>query len=419
MKISISKSEAHGILDAPSSKSYTIRALMCAALSPGQSYIRHALAADDTLASSDVLQAIGVNILKSEYGWRVSGGSFKRPTEDLFCRNSAATFRFMAAIAALVPGTIRLVPGEGLAKRPIAPLLDALTQLGVKYHLDGSIVVIEGGSLPGGDVELPGDISSQFISALLIAGPLSQKGVNIKLATPLTSKAYIDMTIECLKKFGVRVSASPTMNEFSVAKQIYRPTDYSIEGDWSQASYLMAIGVLSGETITTNLNAESLQGDRLALGLMQRMGARFSVRRSSVMAQKSFLHGINADMSNCIDLLPTMAVLAATADGSSCFSNIQTARLKESNRVSAICQELQKMGIRTREEEHTLTIIGGSPHGAEIDSHSDHRLAMAFGVLGSAVGDTIIHGAECVDKTYPQFWQALASLGAKVEKDEQ
>ena len=418
MKVSISKSQTHGILDAPSSKSYTIRAMMCAALSPGQSYIRRALVSDDTLAAADVLQAIGVSIFKSEYGWHIGGGNFKRPNSELFCRNSAATLRFMAAIAALAPGTKLLVPGEGLSKRPVSPLLEAMTQLGVKCHLDGPIVVVESESFPGGDVALPGDISSQFISALLIAGPLSQKGVNIKLTTPLTSKPYISMTIECIRKFGVRVNAALDMNEFSVVKQEYRPTDYTIEGDWSQASYLMALGILSGETIITNLNAESLQGDRAALGLMQRMGAHFSVRRSSVMAQQSFLHSITADMSNCIDLLPTLAVLAAVAEGASHFNNIKTARLKESNRVAALCQELHKMGIRTIEDENTLTVIGGYPHGAEIDSHSDHRLAMAFGVLGTAIGDTIICDAECVDKTYPQFWQALTTLGAKVEHDD-
>ncbi|MCL1885945.1 MAG: 3-phosphoshikimate 1-carboxyvinyltransferase [Dehalococcoidia bacterium] len=419
MKVLICKSEAHGILDAPSSKSYTIRALMCAALSPGQSYIRHALASDDTLAACDVLQSVGISVWKSEYGWRVSGGTFKRPDGELFCRNSAATLRFMAAIAALVPGTIRLVPGEGLAKRPVEPLVCALSQLGVECRLDGPVVLVEGGNFPGGNVEMPGDISSQFISAILMAGSLSQKGVSIRLSTALASRPYVDMTMECLKKFGVRVSATPSMDEFSVAKQEYRPTDLTIEGDWSQASYFMALGILCGESITTNLNAESLQGDRVALALMQRMGARFSVRRSSVMAQKSYLHGINADLSNCIDLLPTLAVLAAVADGSSCFSNIQAARLKESNRVEALCQELHKMGIRTREEENSLTVIGGQPHGAEIDSHADHRLAMAFGVLGCAVGETVIHGAECVDKTYPKFWQALASLGAKVESNDE
>jgi 3-phosphoshikimate 1-carboxyvinyltransferase len=417
MKVSISKSPVHGILDAPSSKSYTIRALMCAALSPGQSYIRRALSSDDTLAAYDVLQKIGADIRQSAHGWRVSGGKLKAPDTELFCRDSAATFRFMMALAALVPGTVRLVPGPSLAKRPILPLLDALSQLDVKCRLDGSVVVVEGGSLAGGTVKLAGDISSQFISALLLAAPLAQQGLHIALTTPPVSKPYLDMTIESLKKFGIHVSAAPDMSDFKVSRQDYRPTDYTVEGDWSQASYLLALGALSEEVVVTNLSAESLQGDRVVLNLMQKMGARLSVRRSSVMVQKSYLHGISADLTDCIDLLPTLAVLAATAEGESQFSGIKSARLKESNRVQALKQELQKIGIRVHEEEDHLTIMGGRPRGAVIDPHGDHRLAMAFGVLGTAVGDTTILGAENVEKTYPEFWKALALLGAKVESD--
>ena len=418
MKVSVSKSEVRGILDAPSSKSYTIRALMCAALSPGESYVRRALSSDDTLAAADVLQQVGAEVRQSAYGWRVSGGKFKMPTSELFCRDSAATFRFMTALSALVPGTVRLAPGEGLSKRPVLPLLEALTQLGVKCSLDGSTVVVEGGVFPGGTVFMPGDISSQFISALLLAGPLSEQGLHIGLTTPLASKPYIDMTIECLKKFGIRVSASPDMADFKVARQDYRASDYTVEGDWSQASYLLALGALSGEVVVTGLNAESLQGDRVVLNLMQKMGARLSVRRSSVMVQKSYLRGINADLTDCIDLLPTLAVLASVAEGESQFSGIKGARLKESNRVESLMTELQKMGVRVREEENRLTIVGGHPHGAVIDSHSDHRLAMAFGVLGTAVGDTAVTRAESVDKTYPEFWKALSVLGARVESDD-
>jgi 3-phosphoshikimate 1-carboxyvinyltransferase len=418
MKVSVSKSEVRGILDAPSSKSYTIRALMCAALSPGQSYIRRALSSDDTLAAADVLQKVGIDVHQSAYGWRVTGGKFKAPSSELFCRDSAATFRFMTALSALVPGMVRLVPGESLAKRPVLPLLEALTQIGVKCSLDGSVVMVEGGVFPGGTVFMPGDVSSQFISALLLAGPHSEQGLHIGLTTPLASKPYIDMTIECLKKFGVRVSVSPDMADFKVSRQDYRATDYTVEGDWSQASYLLALGALSGELVVSNLNAESLQGDRMALNLMQKMGARLSVRRSSVMVQKSYLRGIKADLSDCIDLLPTLAVLASVAEGESQFSGIKGARLKESNRVEALKEELQKMGIRVREEENLFTIMGGRPKGALIDSHGDHRLAMAFGVLGTALGDTTITGAESVDKTYPEFWKALGSLGARVVSDD-
>jgi 3-phosphoshikimate 1-carboxyvinyltransferase len=390
---------------------------MCAALSPGQSYIRRALSSDDTRAAAEVLQKIGVDVHQSDYGWRVNGGKIKTPDSELFCRDSAATFRFMIALSALVPGTVHLVPGAGLAKRPVAPLIDAMAQIGTKCHMDGPVVVVEGGSFAGGTVQIPGDVSSQFISALLLAAPLAQQGIHIELTSPLASKPYIDMTIDCLRKFGVRVSAAPDMTDFRVTRQDYRTTDYTVEGDWSQASYLLALGALSGEVVVTDLNAESLQGDRVVLNLLQKMGARLSVRRSSVMVQKSFLHSISADLTDCIDLLPTLAVLAATAEGESHFSGIKGARLKESNRVEALTQELQKMGIRVHDEENLLSIMGGRPRGAVIDSHADHRLAMAFGVLGTAVGETVILGAECVDKTYPEFWKALGVLGAGVVSD--
>ncbi|MCL2678811.1 MAG: 3-phosphoshikimate 1-carboxyvinyltransferase [Dehalococcoidia bacterium] len=417
MKISISKSIAKGLLDAPSSKSYTIRALMCAALAPGHSYIRRALFADDTLAAADVLQKTGIGILKNEHGWGIEGGLLKTPSSELFCRDSAATLRFMTAISALIPGTVRLVPGAGLAKRPVLPLLDALTQLGVNCRLEDQTILVEDSEFHGGRVEMPGDISSQFISALLIAGARSQQGVQIALTSPPVSKPYLNMTIECLKKFGIHAAASPTMEEFRVARQDFRPVEYTVEGDWSQASYLLALGTLCGEVIVSNLNAESLQGDRVILTLLTRMGARLSVRRSSVMAQRSFLHGINADLSDCIDLLPTMAVLAACADGESRFSGVKNARLKESNRVEAVAAELRKTGIRVRDEDDVLVIFGGSPRGAVIDSHDDHRMAMAFGVLGAAAGDMTIEGAECVAKTYPDFWKSLTTLGIKVEND--
>jgi 3-phosphoshikimate 1-carboxyvinyltransferase len=417
MKVSVSKSQIHGIIDAPSSKSYTIRALMCAALAAGQSYIRRPLSSDDTMAAADVLRNIGAEIHQSAFGWRVTGGAIKTPESELFCRESAATFRFMVALSAAVPGIVRLVPGPTLARRPILPLIDALSQLGVKCRLDGSVVVVEGGSFSGGTAVLEGDVSSQFISALLLAGPMAQQGLHIELKSPPSSKPYLEMTVECLRKFGIRVTSAPGMMDFKVEKQDYRSTEYTIEGDWSQASYLLALGALSGDLVVSNLNAESLQGDRLVLNLMQKMGARLSVRRSSVMVQRSLLHGINADLTDCIDLLPTLGVLAAMADGESQFSGIKGARLKESNRVEALSQELQKMGIRVREDENVITIFGGHPHGAVIDSHSDHRMAMAFGVLGTAIGDTSITGAESVEKTYPDFWKALGSLGARVAYD--
>jgi 3-phosphoshikimate 1-carboxyvinyltransferase len=193
------------------------------------------------------------------------------------------------------------------------------------------------------------------------------------------------------------------------------PASFQVEGDWSQASYLLALGVLAGEVLVTNLNAESLQGDRAILRLLQQFGARFSQRGGSVMVNRSSLHGVNADLSNCIDLLPTVAVIAAVAEGETVLRGIDRARLKESDRVASLRQELTKMGIRVIEESDTLRIIGTKPRGAIIDSHGDHRIAMSFALLGAVVGDMVIEDAACVEKTYPEFWEVFQDLGGQVK----
>jgi 3-phosphoshikimate 1-carboxyvinyltransferase len=417
MKVSIGKSEIKGKLAAPPSKSYTIRSLMCAALAKGESHILNPLSSDDTEAASKALGQVGVDIQKKEGCWQVSGGCFHKPTEELFCRDSAATLRFMTAISSLIPGRIRLVPGPSLAKRPIKPLISALEQLGVRCQIQDATVIVDGGRLGGGKTRLPGDISSQFVSALLLISPLAEEGVTILLTTPPRSKPYLEMTLDCMKRFGVEARARDDLMQFEVSRQEYKPIEYQVEGDWSSASYLLALGAVSGQLEITNLNRDSFQGDRIMLNLVQEMGAKVVIGKGSVMVRKSKLKAIKADLADCIDLLPTMAVLAAVAHGKSQFTSISRARLKESNRVLALKQGLARMGVPVTEEEDRLTITGAKPNGATIDSFGDHRIAMAFSILGSVVGDTKINGAECVAKTYPEFWQVFNSLGGEVTLD--
>ena len=417
MKVSIHKGGVKGTVKAPSSKSYTIRGLMCAALAKGKSEIIHPLISDDTEAARDVLSKVGINIDKKGDIWQVTGGNFRKPDTDLFCGESAATLRFMTAICSVIPGKCRLTSAPSLSKRPIKPLLQALRQLGVNclYQEKVTLVIVEGGRLKGGVTELPGDISSQFVSALLIISPLADEGVKIRLTTPLESKPFILMTLECLEKFGIEVKASEDLRKFEVLKQPYKPTRYSVEGDWSSASYFLALGALSGEVEVENLNPESLQGDKVILNLLRDMGVSVEINKNSVRVRRSKLNAIQADLSNCIDLLPTMGVLASAADGVSQFVGIERARLKESNRVAALRQGLEGMGIKVTEESHRLTVTGSQPKGSAIDSKNDHRIAMAFSILGSVAGGTIINGAECVSKTYPEFWDALKSIGGEVE----
>lgn len=421
MKASVSSREIKGRVSAPSSKSYTIRGLIGGALAHGTSRILQPLGSDDTTAAASVLKKLGTGIRQSKAAWTVNSEGFKAPSGDLFCGDSATTLRFMTAICSVVPGTCRLTAGASLSQRPVQPLIDALRQLGVKCSSNGPFppVTVEGNKLKGGITSLPGDISSQFVSALLLVAPLTEQGVTVRLTSPLESRPYVMMTLDIMQWFGITVAFNDALDEFQIEPQPYQPTRFKIEGDWSSASYLLALGALAGEVEVTNLPADTMQGDRMILHFLQEMGARITVGRNSVTVQKSPLRAIKADLTDCIDLLPTVAVLAATADGTTELTGIERARIKESDRVAAVRHGLNQMDIYANEETDCLTITGGRPRGALIDTRNDHRIAMAFSVLGTATGNTTIDRAECVTKTYPEFWEVLKSLGGKVEIDGQ
>jgi 3-phosphoshikimate 1-carboxyvinyltransferase len=419
MKVKIEKSDIAGQVTAPPSKSYTIRGLMCAALARGESRIVHPLPADDTEAAVGVLDNIGVGVKQKKDSWRVSGGNFRPPEGDLYCGDSAATLRFMTAVCSLVPGKCRLTAGPSLAKRPVAPLVAALKRLGVDCSANNGLapVVVKGGRLKGGEAELPGDVSSQFVSALLLVSPLAEEGMRIKLTTPLESKPYVAMTLECMARFGVKVETSAEMADFHTSRQAYQPARYEVEGDWSSASYFLALGAVSGGVEIANLNPQSLQSDRIMLDFLTRMGAEVEVSPKVIRVKRSKLKALEADLSDCIDLLPTMAVLAAVAEGTSELTGISRARLKESDRVAAVREGLDKMGVKVAEEKDRMLITGSNPKGAILDSHDDHRIAMAFGVLGTLAGNTTINNAECVRKTFPEFWAILESIGGRLKAD--
>jgi len=419
MKAAIYQSKIKGNVTAPSSKSYTIRGLICAALAKGESKLINPLSSDDTEASQCVLGEVGVRVLQSENSWQVAGGDFHKPKKELFCRESAATLRFMTALCSLIPGQCRLTSAPSLSQRPIKPLIQALEQLGVdcSYQEQEACVTVNGGSLRGGITKLSGNISSQFVSALLFISPFAEEGISIRLTTPLESWPFVLMTLECLKAFGIEVKSSDDLREFETSKQTYKPTEYRVEGDWSSASYLLALGALSGEIEVANLNPESLQGDKAILDFLRDMGASITVSKNSVSVSRSRLKPIKADLTDCIDLLPTMAVLAAAAEGTSEFIGIERARLKESNRASAVKEGLERMDIKVVEERHKLAITGSPAKGSVIDTRGDHRIAMAFSLLGSVVGGTTINNAECVSKTYPEFWDTLKSIGGEVKID--
>ncbi len=392
---------------------------MCSALTKGESEIIEPLHSDDTIAARRVLQQIGTDIRDTSRSWLVRGGEFHQPEDELYCGESAGTLRFMAAICSIVPGKCRLTAGPSLQKRPLKPLVNALQQMSIKCSLtDGKpLLTIEGKQLDGGTVVLPGDISSQYITALLLIAPYCRDGLTIRLTSPLESKPYIYMTLDCMKTFGIEVAHSSDLSTFAVKPQIYRPSVYRVEGDWSSSSYLLAMGAAAGEIEVRNLAARSKQADKDIWILLNRMGTNIVVGHDSVKVKQSKLKAFRADLTDCIDLLPTVAILAALADGDSEISGIRRARIKESDRIAAVKAGMQRMGIKVEEEDDRIFIKGTTPRGTIIDSMGDHRIAMAFSILGIVAGDTIIEGAECVSKTYPEFWNVLKNIGGKVMLD--
>jgi 3-phosphoshikimate 1-carboxyvinyltransferase len=445
MKISVNKSAIKGVVNVPSSKSMTIRGLMCAALCRGTSEIVHPLISDDTNAAAEVLGKIGVQIQKEKDLWRVSGGSLRASPGELRCGESATTMRFMIAICSLIPGRHVLVGGPSLSKRPVKSLVEALRKLGVKSTLGGKTtppVTIDGGTMRGSLTDIAGNVSSQFISALLLIAPFVQKEMIIKLTTPMTSTPYVLMTIWCLRKFGINVKHEAA--NFVVRRQRYIPARLEVEGDWSSASYFLALGAVSEEGVTVeNLSTSTLQGDRVILDYLRRMGADVRVSGNTVTVSQNKLKPVKADLTDSIDLLPTLAVLAALTDGKSEFTGIERARIKESNRVTAVREGLQKLGVTVTETTDRLIVIGldtpvkveetmdekaansltgdedvlGENETAVINSYGDHRIAMAFSVFGAAKGNIIIDGAECVTKTFPGFWEVFKSVGGEIEEN--
>jgi 3-phosphoshikimate 1-carboxyvinyltransferase len=282
---------------------------------------------------------------------------------------------------------------------------------------DGGLppITVSGGKLKGGVASLPGDISSQFVTAILMVAPFAEKDVTVRVTTPLESKPYVLMTMDAMQWFGVTVGFDEAMREFQIFPQKYQPTKFSVEGDWTSASYPLAAGALAGRVQVTNLPAETMQGDRMIVDFIREMGGRVSGGHGWFTVSQSSLRPLAADLSDCIDLLPTAAILAAVADGTSRLTGLKRARIKESDRVQAVAEGLKNMDILVDEEPDSLTIVGGTPRGAVIDSKGDHRIAMAFSLLGAVAGETIIEGAECVSKTYPEFWDMLTLLGGKVQ----
>jgi 3-phosphoshikimate 1-carboxyvinyltransferase len=411
-----------GTVRAPPSKSYTHRAFIIASLANGESVIENPLMAGDTLSTLNAMRAFGIEIEEKEnIIIKGCGGKLTTPPSEIDCGNSGTTIRLVSGVAAL-DGAVTLTGDESVRNRPMQPLLDALEQLGVKTSSDDGTppVVIEGGGIEGGVVEIRGDMSSQFISSLLIAAPYAKKDTKIKITTPLKSKPYVDMTLDIMGKFGVK--AVGDYETFAIkAGQKYIGTKYQVEGDFSSASYFLALAALTGSEITVqNLNLKSKQADRIIIDILRNMGAEVKVNDNKVTVKGNTLKGIEVDLQDAPDLLPTVAALGCRAEGVTEIKNVGHARYKETDRLAACTKEFNKFGAKVNEYKDGMSIKGTEKlAGGEVKSYKDHRMAMALSILGSyAEGETVIDNVECVSISFPEFFGELSQVGIKVETKE-
>ncbi len=397
--------------------------ILAAALSKGTSMFSNPLLSEDTEATIRAITALGARVKVDEGCWTVEGTlPLKAPKEPIDCGESGATFRFMVPVAALAQGSSTLVFKGLVEKRPVEPLLASLKELGAKAHMkklgEKDAVFVEGGGIVGGETYIPGDISSQFISGLMFACPLAEVDTEIMLTSPLESADYVKMTENVLADHGIKVPAHE--NHIHIpANQTYTPANGRVPGDFSSAAFLLAASAITNSQVQiNNLDYNTIQGDRAIMGILKHMGVNGKVCADSVEIEGSddLLKSIEVDAKNIPDLVPAIAALACYAKGTSHIFGAKRLRLKESDRLQSLFVELGKMGADIGINDDGLIVEGGHRlHGATIDPHNDHRIAMACTVAAlGAEGETTIQNAECVRKSYPQFFTHLKQIGANI-----
>lgn len=425
MRVSIDKSSIKGEVFAPPSKSYTHRAITLAALSK-ESIVRHPLISADTLATIRASEMFGASVEREEDRLIIHGvnGKPNVPEDVIDAANSGTTLRFMTAVAALTDGITVLTGDASLRTRPNGPLLEVLNRLEVKACStrgnERAPLVVKGG-LKGQEVSINGSISSQFISALLITCPLAENSTTLSIIGKLKSRPYVDVTLEMLELAGVQVHTDESNGTRFIiqGKQKYDFKDYTVPGDFSSASYLLAAAALTdGSEVTVKNLFPSKQGDKVIIETLRQMGADITWDKEAgnvtVRGGKQ-LKAITFDAGATPDLVPTVAVLAAAAEGTSRIENAEHVRYKETDRLSALATELPKLGVDLKEEKDSLTITGGKLQGTSVHGWDDHRIVMALTLAGMVAGDTTIDTTESVSISYPNFFKDMRSLGAKIK----
>jgi len=405
-----------GTIKAPASKSMTQRAIAAALLADGQSIIHNPSYCDDSLAAMSMAVGLGARVEPLVNELKINGSAvLKEP--KLNCGESGLAIRMFSPIAALYPVEITLVGANSLKKRPMFMIEEALSQLGVKcISSEGFLPLTIQGPIVGGHCEIDGSVSSQLLTGLLMALPLAVKNSEIKVNN-LKSKPYIDMTIEILKSFGISIK-NKGYSMFSIpGNQKYIPHNYTVEGDWSGGAFLLVAGAINGELSITGLHRDSKQSDMSIVNALKKAGAKMTIGENQIEISKSELKAFEFDATESPDLFPPLVALASYCEGISAIKGVSRLIFKESDRAKTLSEEFGKMNIKIEINNDLMFVTGGQPHGARVESHDDHRIAMAVTVASlGATGRVSLRDSQCVAKSYPGFFDDLRHLGAAVHE---
>lgn len=410
----ITPSKVKGRVAAPPSKSMMGRALAAAYLAEGMTVITNPSFCDDALAIMGVIRALGA-VVKDDSESITVDGTARQPSLSgelgLDCGESALCMRMFVPIAALMNQPITLAASGSLQLRPM-DMLEAIRVLGVSCKTDnGHAPISVQGPMKGGFIGIDASVSSQFLTGLLLALPLCEDGSRIS-AYNLKSLPYVRMTIGLLRRFGVAIGHDETFEEFEIqGNQAYSPIRYDVEGDWSGAAFLLVAGALSGPVTVTGLDIDSVQADRAITRALEQVGAELQMDRDKVTIRKKELRAFEFDVTDCPDLFPPLAALAIHCEGRSVIFGVERLRHKESNRLAALGHEFVKLGASMQSTASSVEIQGGGLRGGIVDSHGDHRIAMACAIAAlGAETDVAIKGHSCVSKSYPRFFSDIEAL---------
>jgi 3-phosphoshikimate 1-carboxyvinyltransferase len=416
MERCLEPSAIKGTLKAPASKSMTQRAIAAALLADGQSIIHNPSYCDDSLAAMSIAVGLGARVEPQVNELKINGSAvLKEP--KLNCGESGLAIRMFSPIAALYPAEIKMVGANSLKKRPMFMIEEALNQLGVKCTSSGGFIplTIEG-PIVGGYCEIDGSVSSQLLTGLLMALPLAAGNSEIRVNN-LKSKPYIDMTIQILKSFGISVENRDYSLFRIQGNQKYIPQSYTVEGDWSGGAFLLVAGAINGQLCVRGLRSDSMQSDKLIVNALENAGAHIISGENQIEITRSELKAFEFDATESPDLFPPLVALASYCEGISTIKGVSRLIYKESDRAKALQEEFSKMGIKIEINDDLMFVIGGKPQGARVESHDDHRIAMAIAVASlGATAKVSIRDSQCVAKSYPGFFDDLRRVGAVVHE---